>query len=213
MVLLKANQEAYGYLRDGIQVDYTNDEGREIPVRVKFMDFNTPANHDFLARKIFRKFQGDFTFLIVTDREDLDSQIYRNFVNTGTVKESEAAQPANSSQLRDFLSQNKRTVFTLIQKFRYDKGKKYPILYDATQGQREIIVIVDEAHRTQYKSLAENMRVGLPGSHYFAFTGTPLLGAGRKTSQWFGDYVSEYNFTQAIDDESTVALFYEKRVP
>lgn len=397
MALLKANQEVYGYLRDGIQVDYTNDEGREIPVRVKFMDFNTPANNDFLAvtqlwiqgernhrrpdillyvnglplvfielknanvklrqafdknltdykqdipqlftcnafcvlsnaletkvgsfsaqwehffkwlraddekepvntkavkaegsslkrllhglcpqerlldylenfilfhkdeakiiaqnhqfigvnravesfgmrhekagrlgvfwhtqgsgksfsmiflaRKIFRKFQGDFTFLIVTDREDLDSQIYRNFVNTGTVKESEAAQPANGSQLRDFLSQNKRTVFTLIQKFRYDKGKSYPILYDATQSQREIIVIVDEAHRTQYKSLAENMRAGLPGAHYFAFTGTPLLGAGRKTSQWFGDYVSEYNFTQAIDDESTVPLFYEKRVP
>ena len=74
-------------------------------------------------------------------------------------------------------------------------------------------MIVDEAHRTQYKALAENMRAGLPGAHYFAFTGTPLLGKARKTNQWFGDYVSEYNFTQAIDDESTVPLYYEKRVP
>ncbi|MBU2515346.1 type I restriction endonuclease subunit R [bacterium] len=167
----------------------------------------------FLARKVFRKFTGNFTFVIVTDREDLDGQIYRNFLNTGTVKEKEAAQPKNSRQMREFLSQNKRIVFTLIQKFRYDKGKDFPILLDPDDTSREVIVIVDEAHRTQYKSLAENMRQGLPGAHYFAFTGTPLLGKGRKTSKWFGDYVSEYNFSQAMDDESTVPLFYEKRVP
>ena len=77
----------------------------------------------------------------------------------------------------------------------------------------DIIVIVDEAHRTQYKTLAENMRAGLKNAQYLAFTGTPLLGRERKTNQWFGDYVSEYNFQQSMDDGATVPLFYEKRVP
>ena len=74
-------------------------------------------------------------------------------------------------------------------------------------------MIVDEAHRTQYKDLAENMRAGLKNAQYLAFTGTPLLGRERKTNQWFGDYVSEYNFQQSMDDGATVPLFYKKRVP
>ena len=74
-------------------------------------------------------------------------------------------------------------------------------------------MIVDEAHRTQYEDLAENMRAGLKNAQYLAFTGTPLLGRERKTNQWFGDYVSEYNFQQSMDDGATVPLFYEKRVP
>jgi len=98
--------------------------------------------------------------------------------------------------VRKFLGQNKRIVFTLIQKFRYPKGKKYPLLSDRD----DIVVIVDEAHRTQYKTLAENMRQGLPNAQYLAFTGTPLLGRERKTSAWFGDYVSEYNFQQSMDE-------------
>ena len=163
----------------------------------------------FYARKIFRKLSGNFTFVIITDRDDLDRQIYRNFLNTETVQEKEAAQPKNSKEMRTFLSQNKRIVFTLIQKFRYDKGKQYPVLSD----RNDIIVIVDEAHRTQYKSLAENLRAGLPNANYLAFTGTPLLGKDRKTNAWFGDYVSEYNFSQSMDDGATVPLFYQKRVP
>jgi type I restriction enzyme R subunit len=163
----------------------------------------------FYVRKIFRKLTGNFTFVVVTDRDDLDGQIYRNFLNTETVKKEEAAQPKNSKEMREFLSQNKRIVFTLIQKFRYDKGKAYPVLSD----RNDIIVIVDEAHRTQYKSLAENMRAGLPHANYLAFTGTPLLGKDRKTNAWFGNYVSEYNFSQSMDDGATVPLFYQKRVP
>ncbi|MGH8502456.1 MAG: type I restriction endonuclease subunit R [Gammaproteobacteria bacterium] len=163
----------------------------------------------FYARKIFRKLPGNFTFVVITDREDLDGQIYRNFLNTDTVKKHEAAQPKNSEEMRKFLGQNKRLVFTLIHKFRYDKGKAYPLLSDRD----DIVVIVDEAHRTQYKSLAENMRQGLPNAQYLAFTGTPLLGRERKTNAWFGDYVSEYNFQQSMDDGATVPLFYEKRVP
>ena len=163
----------------------------------------------FYTRKIFRKLTGNFSFVVVTDRDDLDQQIYRNFLHTGAVKESELAQPSNSADLREMLGKNKRVVFTLIQKFRFDKGREYPVL----STRDDIVVMVDEAHRTQYKTLAENMRAGLPNANFLAFTGTPLLGKGRKTNAWFGDYVSEYNFQQSVEDGATVPLFYEKRVP
>ena len=76
----------------------------------------------------------------------------------------------------------------------------------------DIIVLVDEAHRTQYKDLAENIRTALPNANYIAFTGTPLLGSKRLTNQWFGDYVSEYNFKQSVEDGSTVPIYYSRRV-
>ncbi|TAM01402.1 MAG: type I restriction endonuclease subunit R [Paraburkholderia sp.] len=163
----------------------------------------------FYTRKIFRKLTGNFSFVVVTDRDDLDGQIYRNFLHTGVIGPKDDVRPRNSAQLREMLGKNKRVVFTLIQKFRYDKGKDYPLLSDRD----DIVVIVDEAHRTQYAGLAENMRVGLPNAAYLAFTGTPLLGQERKTNAWFGDYVSEYNFQQSVEDGATVPLFYEKRVP
>ncbi len=165
----------------------------------------------FYVRKIFRKLTGDFSFVVVTDRQDLDGQIYRNFLHTGTVGENDAARPKDAEEMRKYLGQNKKVVFTLIHKFRYPKGKKYPHLLAG--GGREVIVMVDEAHRTQYKNLAENMRAGLEGAHFLAFTGTPLLGRQRKTNKWFGDYVSEYNFKQSMEDNATLPLFYEKRVP
>lgn len=163
----------------------------------------------FYTRKIFRKLTGNFTFVVVTDRDDLDGQIYRNFLHTGVVAPKDDVRPRDSAKLREMLGKNKRVVFTLIQKFRYDKGRDYPLLSDRD----DIVVIVDEAHRTQYAGLAANMRAGLPRANFFAFTGTPLLGKERKTNAWFGDYVSEYNFQQSVEDGATVPLFYEKRVP
>jgi type I restriction enzyme, R subunit len=161
------------------------------------------------SRKIFRKFTGNYTFVIVTDRDDLDDQIYRNFLGAGAVGKKEQCRPKNSDELREMLQRNGRFVFTLIQKFRYDKGKQYPIL----STRNDIVVIIDEAHRTQYKDLAENMRIGLPAAQYMAFTGTPLFGSKQLTNEWFGTTVSEYNFKQSIDDGATVPLFYQKRVP
>jgi len=161
------------------------------------------------ARKVKRKITGNFTFLIITDRDDLDTQIHKNFVRTEVIGVKEECQPKNGAQLREFLTTNKAFIFTLIHKFRYDKGKKYPVL----STRDDIIVLVDEAHRTQYKDLAENMRTALPNANYIAFTGTPLLGSKRLTNQWFGDYVSEYNFAQSVEDGSTVPLFYSRRVP
>ncbi len=163
----------------------------------------------YFAQKIFRQFTGNYTFLIVTDREDLDGQIYRNFLGAGAFSKDTKCQPSNSEELRTMLQSNTRYIFTLIQKFRYDKGKQYPLL----SNRNDIIVIVDEAHRTQYKDLAENMRTGLPNAQYIAFTGTPLLGSRDLTKSWFGDTVSEYNFKQSIEDGATVPLFYHKRVP
>jgi len=162
-----------------------------------------------LAGKIKRKCSGNFTFLVLTDREELDDQIYKNFLRTEFISEDEDVRPANSYKLREELKTNKTILFTLIHKFRYDKGQKYPVLSE----RNDIIVIVDEAHRTQYKDLAENMRTGLPFAQYIAFTGTPLLGSKRLTNSWFGDYVSEYNFAQSIEDNATVPLYYTKRVP
>ena len=161
------------------------------------------------ARKVKRKMHGNFTFLIITDREDLDTQIHKNFVRTGVIGANEECQPKNGKQLREFLQTNKSFIFTLIHKFRYDKGKQYPVL----STRDDIIVLVDEAHRTQYKDLAENMRTALPNANYIAFTGTPLLGAKRLTNQWFGNYVSEYNFAQSVAEGSTVPLYYSRRVP
>ena len=161
------------------------------------------------ARKVMRKIVGNFSFLIVTDRDDLDTQIHKTFVRTDVIKQSEIVQPANSEKLREYLGTNQKFVFTLIHKFRYDKKKEYPLL----STRNDIIVMVDEAHRTQYADLAENMRKGLPNANFVAFTGTPLLGTQKLTNQWFGDYVSEYNFAQAIEDGSTVPLFYSRRVP
>lgn len=161
------------------------------------------------ARKVRRKVEGNFTFLVITDRDDLDTQIYKNFMRTEVIGNKEECQPKNGAQLREFLQTNKSFVFTLIHKFRYDKTKKYPVLTERD----DIIVMVDEAHRTQYKDLAENMRTALPNANFIAFTGTPLLGSKRLTNQWFGDYVSEYNFAQSVEDGSTVPLFYSRRVP
>lgn len=161
------------------------------------------------ARKVKRKVKGNFTFLIITDREDLDTQIHKNFLRTEVIGKQDECRPKDGKQLRDYLTKNKEFIFTLIHKFRYDKTKKYPIL----TTRNDIFVLVDEAHRTQYKDLAENMRSALPNANFIAFTGTPLLGAKRLTNQWFGNYVSEYNFAQSVEDGSTVPLFYSRRVP
>lgn len=163
----------------------------------------------FFARKVNRKVHGNFSFLIITDRDDLDTQIHKTFIRTEVIGKTEECIPSNSKILREYLGSNKPFVFTLIQKFRYDKEKKYPVL----TKRDDVIVLVDEAHRTEYADLAENMRTGLPNANFVAFTGTPLLGSKRLTNQWFGNYVSVYDFKQSVDDGATVPLYYSRRVP
>jgi type I restriction enzyme R subunit len=164
----------------------------------------------FFSQKVHRTITGNWTFVIITDREDLDNQIYKNFAKTGAVTESEQKVRANSGEhLKQLLTEDHRYVFTLIQKFRTQKGEIYPKLSD----RNDVIIIADEAHRSQYDSWAANMRTALPNAGFIGFTGTPLLVGEEATRREFGNYISIYNFRQSIEDGATVPLFYENRIP
>ena len=164
----------------------------------------------FFAQKVLRKIGSNFTFLVVTDREDLDAQIYKNFANAGIVKEAEnRARAQSANHLQELLKEDHRYLFTLIQKFRTEQGKNYPVLSERS----DIIVMTDEAHRTQYDVLALNMRNAIPNAAFIGFTGTPLIAGEERTKVVFGDYVSVYDFKQSIDDNATVPLYYENRIP
>lgn len=162
----------------------------------------------FFAQKILRKIPGNWTFVIVTDRNELDEQIYKTFTATGAVGEVEA-HAASGAHLKQLLTEDHRYVFTLIQKFGTKKGEVYPKLSD----RQDIIVITDEAHRSQYDTLAMNMRTALPNAAFLGFTGTPLMAGEEKTKEVFGDYISVYDFGQSIADGATVPLYYENRIP
>src|SRR5450755_127163 len=161
----------------------------------------------FFSQKVLRTVPGNWTFLVVTDRNDLDNQIYKNFRNTGAV--TEESQADSGEHLKQLLKEDHRFIFTLIQKFGTKPGQRYPKLSDRS----DIIVMTDEAHRSQYDTLALNMRNALPKAAFIGFTGTPLMAGEEKTKEVFGDYVSIYNFRQSIEDGATVPLFYENRIP
>jgi type I restriction enzyme R subunit len=165
----------------------------------------------FLTQKVHRTVPGNWTFVIVTDRQELDQQIYRTFAANGAVTETAEPHAESRDHLRQLLTENHRYVFTLIQKFSTgDPTEQFPELSD----RRDIIVITDEAHRSQYDVLAMNMRKALPNAAFIGFTGTPLIsGEEERTREVFGDYVSVYNFAQSIEDRATVPLYYENRIP
>src|SRR6266487_1781381 len=165
----------------------------------------------FFAQKVLRKVAGNWTFVIVTDRDDLDNQIYKTFASVGAVTEPEEEVRAEDGEhLKQLLRADHRTVFTLIQKFHIERGGTYPEL----SKRMDIIVMTDEAHRSQYDTLARNMRNALPNAAFLGFTGTPLMKDGEEeTREVFGDYVSIYNFRQSVEDGTTVPLYYENRIP
>ena len=163
----------------------------------------------FFAQKVLRKIPGNWSFVLVTDRVELDNQLYKNFASCrGVVIENEV-HAENVAHLRQLLSQDHRYIFTLIQKFQTRDGESHPVL----SKRSDIIVITDESHRSQYDTLALNMRTALPNAAFIAFTGTPLIAGEERTRQVFGDYVSVYDFKQSVEDGATVPLFYENRVP
>jgi type I restriction enzyme R subunit len=164
----------------------------------------------FFSQKVLRKIPGNWTFVVVTDRTDLDDQIYKNFAAASAVTEPEAAVRASSGEhLKQLLREDHRYVFTMIHKFHTERGGIYPKLSERS----DVIVLTDEAHRTQYDILARNMRDALPSAAFLAFTGTPLMLGEEKTRQVFGDYVSIYDFRQSVADGATVPLYYENRIP
>ena len=158
----------------------------------------------FLTEKIHRKLSASWSFVVITDRSELDDQIASIYTNCGRAN-SKTDQAKNGAALRSMLrDQNRRYVFGLIQKYRER-------VTDAYSERDDIIVISDEAHRTQYGRLALNMRKGLPNAKFLGFTGTPLIDAGETqlTREVFGDYVSIYDFQRAVADGATLPLFYE----
>lgn len=176
----------------------------------------------FIAEKILRKLGGAYTFLIVSDRSELERQLYDTFTGVGAVKDTDAVKDKGSKknksvvaksreELRTLLQDNHRYVFTLIHKFSYDPAKEsaYPLITE----RRNIIVISDEAHRTQSGTFARNMRFhGIPNASYLGFTGTPIIkDEAELTKNIFGEYVSVYDFQRAVDDGATVPLRYLNR--
>jgi type I restriction enzyme R subunit len=162
----------------------------------------------FFSQKVLRKMEGNWSFVIVTDREDLDEQAHREFLNAGVITDDHV-RASSTAHLRQLLAEDHRYVFTLIQKFRTEKGETHPVLSD----RRDVIVITDEAHRTQYDTLALNMRNALPNAGFLGFTGTPLIVGEERTREVFGDYVSIYNFAASVADHATVPLYFESRIP
>ncbi len=160
----------------------------------------------FFSQKVLRKIAGNWTFVVVTDRTELDNQIAKTFKATGAVTQHEGDEchAQSGAQLRELLRGNHRYVFTLIQKF---------LEPEVLSDRPDIIVLTDEAHRSQYDTLALNMRASLPKAMFLAFTGTPLIAGEERTREVFGDYVSIYDFQQSVEDGATVPLFYENRTP
>jgi type I restriction enzyme R subunit len=163
----------------------------------------------FYTQKVLRKVLGSCTFVIVTDREELDDQISKTFKATGATAR-EDVRATSGEHLKELLRGNERCIFTLIQKFRNEPGQPYPEL----SSRSDVIVITDEAHRSQYDIFALNMRNALPNAGFIGFTGTPLIkGEEERTREVFGDYVSVYDFARSIEDGATVPLYYENRIP
>ena len=159
----------------------------------------------FFAEKARRKLEGNFTFLLMTDRNDLDGQIYNTFVGCG-VADDNTPRAASGDDLQRLLTENHRYVFSLIHKFNKDVDPERPY-----SERDDIIVISDEAHRTQAGRLARNMRLALPNAAFIGFTGTPLFQQDEITKRIFGKYVSRYDFKRSEEDGATVKLVYENR--
>ena len=160
----------------------------------------------FLAQKVRRKFEGSPTFVILTDREELNSQISDTFENCGLLGKTKAAKfiATSGDDLVQKLKGNPSFIFTLIQKF--NKPSADPIYPD-----HDIIIMSDEAHRSQYGIFADHMMKLLPDAARIGFTGTPLLSSDNITARTFGGYVSVYDFKRAVEDGATVPLYYENR--
>ena len=160
----------------------------------------------FLAQKIRRKFEGSPTIVVLTDRDELNKQISDTFENCGLLGNVKAKKFIASSgeDLKTKLKGNPSFIFSLIQKFNDPKAE--PIYPD-----HDVIVMSDEAHRTQNGVFADNLMHLLPTANRIGFTGTPLLSNDNITARTFGGYVSIYDFKRAVEDKATVPLYYENR--
>lgn len=160
----------------------------------------------FLSQKIRRKFPGSPTIVVLTDRDELNKQICGTFEACGLLGKTEGKKfmATSGTDLVDKLKGNPSFIFTLIQKF--NKPDELPIYPD-----HDILIISDEAHRSQYGVFADNIEKLLPTASRIGFTGTPLLSSNEITARTFGGYISVYDFKRAVEDKATVPLYYENR--
>ena len=159
----------------------------------------------FFAEKVRRKLQGNFTFVLMTDRNDLDDQIWKTFAGCGITSE-QTPRASSGADLENRLKENPSYLFSLIHKFNQNVDPNHP--YNESDN---IIVMSDEAHRTQGGRLARNMHLALPNASFIGFTGTPLFTQDELTRRIFGDYVSRYDFKRSQEDGATVRLVYDNR--
>lgn len=160
----------------------------------------------FLSQKIRRKFPGSPTIVVLTDRDELNKQICGTFEACGLLGKTEGKKfmAISGADLIEKLKGNPSFIFTLIQKF--NKTDEPPIYPD-----HDILIMSDEAHRSQYGVFAENIERLLPTASRIGFTGTPLLSSNEITARTFGGYISVYDFKRAVEDNATVPLYYENR--
>jgi len=169
----------------------------------------------FYAGRIIRHPQTENpTIIVLTDRNDLDGQLFGVFSRCRDLLGQDPVQAESRAELRELLQgrQSGGVIFTTIQKFLpEEKGDRYPVLSD----RRNIVVIADEAHRSQYDFIdgfARHMRDALPNASFIGFTGTPLEREDRSTRSVFGDYISVYDIQRAVEDKATVPIYYESRL-
>jgi len=153
------------------------------------------------------------TLVILTDRNDLDDQLFGAFSRCKDLLRQEPEQALSRAHLRDLLrTRSGGVIFTTVHKFFPGADEAaFPLLSD----RRNIVVIADEAHRSQYDFIdgfARHMRDALPNAAFIAFTGTPIALADRNTRAVFGDYISIYDIQQAVHDGATVPIYYEGRL-
>jgi type I restriction enzyme R subunit len=166
----------------------------------------------FAARVIREPAMQNPTLVVLTDRNDLDDQLFGQFQRCADILGQTPVQAASRDKLRELLAvASGGVVFTTIQKFLPEKGEKMPSLSE----RRNIIVIADEAHRSQYDlidGLARHMRDALPHATFIGFTGTPIEKTDANTRAVFGDYISIYDIQRAVADKATVPIYYESRI-
>lgn len=162
------------------------------------------------------------TLLVLTDRNDLDNQLFATFARCKHLLGEDPVQADSIGSVKDLLNrQVGGIIFSTIQKFRPDKGEAFPEL----TARSNVVVMVDEAHRTQYgfeaklkesgelrHGLAYQLRQALPNAVYVAFTGTPIDLVGANTRGVFGEYIDVYDIAQAVEDGAPVPIYYEARV-
>jgi type I restriction enzyme R subunit len=166
----------------------------------------------FAARVIREHAMRNPTLVVLTDRNDLDDQLFGQFQRCHDILGQMPVQAANREKLRELLAvASGGVVFTTIQKFLPEKDTKLPPLSE----RRNIVVIADEAHRSQYElvdGLGRHMRDALPNASFIGFTGTPIEKTDANTRAVFGDYISIYDIQRAVADKATVPIYYESRI-